>query len=231
MTYVEPDPERAAEYLRIAALLLPGDGTQDVITGYARLHGLTTYPTPEGVEPVLPGSYRIIARILEHRNIFDARMVDTEEVPCTPAPTAPQPRGTCVAPFVPDDLLAELAPAAAITMGLEGGPTDFAEGLREVERPQSTWDPVRGHFGFVELPELPVAAVEIGRYFRETKNWVWPIASGRAVRAVRAGRAAVVETPPLSATSRGTPGRPRQTAGRRSRCCGSARHRPTARRL
>lgn len=185
LAYAEPDPGRAAEYLRIAALLLPGDGTRDVITGYARLHGLTTYPTPEGIELVLPGGHRLVARIDKRGNISDASMVDPVGAPYAPAPTAPQQRGRREAAFVPDDLLAELAPAVAITMGLKGGLLDFAEGLRDVEHPHSTWDPVRGRFGFAELPELSLAAVEIGRYDRGTENWVWADNAWEGSAAVR----------------------------------------------
>lgn len=171
--YAEPDPGRAAEYLRIAALLLPGDGTRDVITGYARLHGLVTRPTSEGIDLVLSGGYRLIARIDERGNIVDASMVGPDGAPYMPTRTAPQPSSRRLSPFVPDGLLAVLAPAAAITVGLKGGLLDFAEELRDVERSRATWDPVRGRFGIEELPELSVAAVEIGRYDRGTRTWVW----------------------------------------------------------
>ncbi|MEV6278520.1 DUF6882 domain-containing protein [Nocardia sp. NPDC051832] len=172
LTCATPDPARVGEYLRIAALLLPGDGTQDVLTGYARWHGLTTRPAADGMELVLPGGHRLVARIDAQDNIIDAAMVDPAGEPYTPA-TAARPESRRVPPFVPDDLLAALAPMVPITMGLQGGLLDFAAGLRDIERPTATWDPAHGRFGFAELPAVSIAAVEIGRYDRDRRRWAW----------------------------------------------------------
>ncbi|MFE9325912.1 DUF6882 domain-containing protein [Nocardia sp. NPDC052278] len=173
LTYAEPDPARVCEYLRMAALLLPGDGTRDVVTGYARTHELAARPIPEGIELTLPDGYRLVARVDASDNIIDASMIGPDGRPYRPdQPPAPR-HPSSVPPFIPDALLVELAPAVAITMGLKGGLLDFAEELTELEHPQSTWDPVGGRFGFAELPNLSVAAVEIGWYDRGSRTWVW----------------------------------------------------------
>ncbi|WP_194815023.1 DUF6882 domain-containing protein [Nocardia sp. XZ_19_385] len=184
ITCAATDPARVGEYLRIAALLLPGDGTRDVLTGYARWHGLTTRPTPDGMELMLPGGHRLIARIDLRDNIIEASMVDPEGASYAPEAAVRQ-QAQRVAPFVPDGLLAELAPAVAITMGLKGGLLDFAEGLRELERPTSIWDPAQGRFGVAELPELSIAAAEIGRYDRAAQRWDWAENDWAGSQAVR----------------------------------------------
>nr|WP_062984898.1 DUF6882 domain-containing protein [Nocardia anaemiae] len=185
LAYAEPIPERVAESLRIAALLLPGDGTRDVITGYAQLHGLSTQSIPDGIELILPGGYQLIARITARDNILDMRMVGPDGAPYEPAGSAPHQSARRLPPFIPDALLAELGPATAVAMGLKGGLLDFAEGLRDVERPHSTWDPMHGRFGFVELPELSIAATEIGRYDRGTRVWTWADNNWRGSAEVR----------------------------------------------
>ncbi|MEU8898964.1 DUF6882 domain-containing protein [Nocardia sp. NPDC048505] len=179
-----PDPARVSDHLRIAAMLLPGDGTRDVITGYARQHGLATESTDDGLQLVLPGGHRLVARIDERDNIIDAAMFGPDGAPYTPEATAPRqlPR---VPPFLPDELLAELAPAVAVTMGLKRGLLDFATGLRELDRPTSTWDPATGLFGIAELPELGIAAVDLGRYDRDTESWEWAETDWTGSAAVR----------------------------------------------
>ncbi|WP_330178853.1 hypothetical protein OHB26_20255 [Nocardia sp. NBC_01503] len=167
----EPDPGTVATWLRVAADLLLGGGARAVIAGYARRHGLTVREIPGGNELALPRGYALRARIDERDNIVDATVVDATGATYRAAPVQrPRPPRQ---PFVPDDLLARLASAAAITMGLKRGLLDFADGLRELERTTPTWNPDNGCYGIAELPELALAAVELGCYERPAETWIW----------------------------------------------------------
>ncbi|MFB7724778.1 DUF6882 domain-containing protein [Nocardia sp. NPDC056100] len=167
----QPDPGNVATWLRIASDLLLGGGARAVIAGYARRHGLIVREVPGGNELDLPGGYRLLARIDERDNIVDASVVNAEGIAQQPI-TAERPRPPRQ-PFIPDELLARLAPASAIAMGFKRGLLDFATGLRELESPTPTWDSVTGRYGIAELPELALAAVELGHYEFATDTWIW----------------------------------------------------------
>lgn len=186
LAIAHPDPSTVAAYLRTGTEMLPGGGARTVVTGYAEHHRLVAQPVPEGVWVDLPGGHRLLARISEQDHLDDATVIRPDGGPLSVATVTTRPAQHQQTPFMPDDLLAKLAPRAAIALGLKGGLLDHVKELRELENVHTTWDPVSGTFGFTELPDVALHAAEIGEYHRDTKTWVWASGEWDGVTRLRA---------------------------------------------
>ncbi|MGV9415067.1 DUF6882 domain-containing protein [Nocardia sp. NPDC003693] len=166
VTRAEPDPAQTGSILRIAAELLPGGGARAVISGYAHGRGLPVRvaPAPEIAELTLPGDYRLAFEIDEWDTIADVAVFgpDGRAFAPAPAPSQPDRRGT---PFVPDALLAALAPAVPIVAGHRGDTPGYG-------------DPA--------LFDAEPRGAEIGHFDPETETWTWATADWAGSAAVRA---------------------------------------------
>ncbi|MFE3193423.1 DUF6882 domain-containing protein [Nocardia sp. NPDC059240] len=88
--------------------------------------------------------------------------------------------------FLADSLLAELAPGAAIAMGMRGGLFEAEPDLDAVPELTSTWDRTTQHFYFAQRPDLRFEATEIGHFHPVSNLWQWSDSGFAGIAAVRA---------------------------------------------